>query len=145
MRTMRQLLCLLAIAAMFGCSGGSDDTLVNIDPPDVDPNLPPEVQIASLQVLTSNPQIPSDAGLPVTITALLKDANNNFVEGRTVAFAASSGGVTVTQPITDVAGRATAELSAAGDPTNRKVTHPDDLAWVRSAIMAGGPDRALEE
>ena len=33
----------------------------------------------------------------------------------------------------------------AGEPTNRKVTHPDDLAWVRSAIMAGGPVRALEE
>jgi len=33
----------------------------------------------------------------------------------------------------------------AGESTNRKVTHPDDLAWVRSAIMAGGPDRGHEE
>ena len=33
----------------------------------------------------------------------------------------------------------------AGESANRKVTHPDDLAWVRSAIMAGGPDRAREE
>ena len=24
----------------------------------------------------------------------------------------------------------------AGEPTNRKVTHPDDLAWVRSAVMS---------
>lgn len=33
----------------------------------------------------------------------------------------------------------------AGESANRKVTHPDDLAWVRSAIIASGPDRALEE
>lgn len=33
----------------------------------------------------------------------------------------------------------------AGESTNRKVTHPDDLAWVRSAIMASGPGRGHEE
>ncbi len=32
-----------------------------------------------------------------------------------------------------------------GEPTNRKVTHTDDLAWVRSAIMVDGPDRPVEE
>lgn len=33
----------------------------------------------------------------------------------------------------------------AGEAANRKVTHPDDLTWVRSAIMAGGPDLSAEE
>ena len=33
----------------------------------------------------------------------------------------------------------------AGESTNRKVTHPEDLAWVRSVIMAGGPDVSAEE
>lgn len=32
----------------------------------------------------------------------------------------------------------------AGEASNRKVTHPDDLAWVRSAIM-DGVDRSAEE
>ena len=32
-----------------------------------------------------------------------------------------------------------------GESTNRKVTHPEDLAWVRSVIMAGGPDVSAEE
>ncbi len=33
----------------------------------------------------------------------------------------------------------------AGESTNRKVTHPEDLAWARSVIMAGGPDVSTEE
>ena len=33
----------------------------------------------------------------------------------------------------------------AGESTNRKVTHPEDLAWARSVIMAGGPDVSAEE
>jgi 2-C-methyl-D-erythritol 4-phosphate cytidylyltransferase len=32
-----------------------------------------------------------------------------------------------------------------GEPTNRKVTHPVDLAWARSAIMADGPNLSTEE
>jgi len=33
----------------------------------------------------------------------------------------------------------------AGEPTNRKVTHPDDLEWVRSAIMTVDPDRSTPD
>lgn len=33
----------------------------------------------------------------------------------------------------------------AGESTNRKVTHPEDLVWARSVIMAGGPDVSAEE
>ena len=32
-----------------------------------------------------------------------------------------------------------------GEQANRKVTSPDDLDWVRSAIMAGGPNPSIEE
>ena len=32
-----------------------------------------------------------------------------------------------------------------GEPANRKVTQPDDLAWLRSAIMAVGPNPSTEE
>lgn len=33
----------------------------------------------------------------------------------------------------------------AGEPENRKVTHPDDLEWVRSVIMASGRERSAGE
>lgn len=33
----------------------------------------------------------------------------------------------------------------AGESTNRKVTQPDDLTWVRSAIMTAGTDRSVRD
>ncbi len=133
MRTLRLLLALSVIATLVGCgSGGDDDALVVPPVTTVDPTLPLPVEIASLEALTSNPQIPSDGGVPVTITALLRDVNNNFVAGQSVTFAADSGGLSVIQAdptiggapaaTTDENGRATAELSAAGDPTDRVIT-----------------------
>lgn len=120
MRTLRILLGVSLLATLAACSGGSDQTLVALPPVDpIDPGAPVPVEIATLEALTSNPQIPSDGGVPVTITALLKDANNNFVSGRNVVFSADSGGLFVTQAVTDENGRATADLTAAGDPTNR--------------------------
>ncbi|MDP9064454.1 MAG: Ig-like domain-containing protein, partial [Pseudomonadota bacterium] len=56
------------------------------------------------------------------ITALVRDANNNFMPNVTVSFHASSGGLAVTQAVTDAGGAATAMLDAAGDPTNRQIT-----------------------
>ena len=133
MRTFRYLISLAMLCMLMACSsGGNDDALttpvVDID----DPTAPPPIVVASLEALTSNPQIPSDGGVPVTITALLRDANNNFVAGQNVSFSADSGGLSVTQAdpdsiaspvaVTDGTGRATAELTAAGDPTNRVIT-----------------------
>jgi hypothetical protein len=86
----------------------------------------PAKQSVSLQ--TSSPQIPSDNSAPATITAFVKDANNNFVSGAVVHFQASSGGLAVTTPtggspgMTDAAGAATATLSVAGDPSIRAIT-----------------------
>jgi hypothetical protein len=71
---------------------------------------------------TSSPQIPSDGLKPATITALVRDAKNNFVSGATVAFTSTSGGLTVTNSgTTDANGSATATLTDAGDPTSRTI------------------------
>jgi hypothetical protein len=84
------------------------------------------VQVAqaktSLNLLTSLTSIPSDGSKTATITAYVRDANNNFVSGAVVGFQASSGGLTVTKGTTDTSGSATATLSSAGDPTNRSIT-----------------------
>jgi hypothetical protein len=77
---------------------------------------------SSLTIQTSLPQIPSDSSKAATITVLVRNGSNNFVSGVTVGFAATSGGLTVTQATTDATGAAIATLSAAGDPTNRNIT-----------------------
>ncbi len=76
----------------------------------------------TLSVITSLPQIPSDGTKSATITALVRNAQNQFVAGVAVTFTATSGGLTVTQATTNASGAATATLSAAGDPTNRTIT-----------------------
>jgi hypothetical protein len=76
----------------------------------------------TISVITSVPQIPSDSSKSATITALVRNAQNQFVSGVAVSFSATSGGLTVTQATTNANGAATATLSAAGDPANRTIT-----------------------
>ncbi len=76
----------------------------------------------TISVITSAPQIPSDSSKSATITALVRNAQNQFVSGVPVTFSATSGGLTVTQGTTGANGAATATLSAAGDPTDRNIT-----------------------
>lgn len=80
------------------------------------------VPVSTITVLTSSPTLPSDGSSPVDITALVRDANNNLVEGAFVAFNATSGGLTITQNTTDANGVATATLNNAGDPSLRTIT-----------------------
>jgi len=118
---MRKLsLLLLTIAAFLTACGSSDDSLNGSA---LGPGGLLSVPIGSLTLLTSSPQIPSDGGSDATITALVRDSNNNVVEGVPVVFTANSGSLVVTQPsVTDQAGQLTAELSTAGDTTNRTIT-----------------------
>ncbi|HMI36728.1 MAG TPA: Ig-like domain-containing protein [Steroidobacteraceae bacterium] len=76
----------------------------------------------TITLITSLPQIPSDGSKSATLTALVRDANNNVVSGVTVSFVATSGALTITQGVTDVSGTATATLSSGTDPTNRAIT-----------------------
>ena len=76
----------------------------------------------TLALQTDTPQLPSNNSKVATITALVRDGNNNFVPGVTVAFTADSGGLAVTQAVTDASGAAIAKLSTPNDPSNRNVT-----------------------
>jgi hypothetical protein len=76
----------------------------------------------SLELLVSSPQLDSNGAETVTLTALVRNANNNFVADVDVHFAADSGGIEVTSGTTDATGTATALLSTAGDPTIRTIT-----------------------
>ena len=76
----------------------------------------------TLTLTTDSPQVPSNNSKSANITAFVRGSNNQFLEGVTVSFQATSGGLTVTQAVTDASGAAKATLNAAGDPTNRTVT-----------------------
>lgn len=118
MRKLYYLLTLLFTTALTGC--GDSDTLNQVNLPD--PTLPPPTALASLDLLTSVPTLNSDGTTNAMISALVRDDSNNFVEGVTVIFSADSGGLANIQGTTDTSGVASAELSTAGDPTNRTIT-----------------------
>jgi hypothetical protein len=73
----------------------------------------------SITLVTSLPQIPSDGSKAATITAVVRNAANNFVSGVVVDFTATAGGgLTVTQGTTDASGTAIATLAAVSDASN---------------------------
>jgi hypothetical protein len=87
----------------------------------------------TLTILTSAPQIPSDSSTGATISAIVKDSNNNLLAGVPVAFQVTSGAVApvktaaggiagVTAGTTDANGLAQALVTTPGDPTNRTIT-----------------------
>lgn len=117
MRKFKFLPALLALA--LAACGGGDDAFVggggggggNVNN-----------GVAALTLITSSPTIPSDGTSPAQISAFARNASNQFVADVPVIFTASSGGLQVTQGVTDENGLATATLSSAGDPTNRTIT-----------------------
>jgi hypothetical protein len=118
MGKLKSILLIAAVAALAACSG-NDATLVNPG----GGGGGGTTDVATLTLLASSPQLPSDNAAPITITALVRDASNNIVENVPVTFSASSGGLVVTQPaVTDASGILTATLSTAGDASNRSIT-----------------------
>ncbi len=121
MHTLKLLLLTAAAAVLTACSGGSQDTLVNGGNSGNGTGGP--TTIGSLTLLTSSPQIPSDGTADATITALVRDSNNNVMADVPVVFTANSGSLVVAQPATtDDNGLLTAKLGIAGNPTNRAIT-----------------------
>src|SRR5690606_38794683 len=132
MRKLKSLLLTAALAALAACSGGSDDSLTG--PPSAGPNGPPPA-VATLALPTSSPQLPSDGTATATITALVRDANNNVMENVPIVFQSSSGSLSVSQPaVTDANGTLTAVLSTAGNPANRTITVSGTAGDAQSSV-----------
>jgi hypothetical protein len=109
---------LLSTDTIRGSVSGAGGTITNTVEVSVQTTT---VSADSLELLVSSPQMDSDGSEKVTLTALVRDINNNFVASVAVTFAATSGGIQVTSGTTDASGRATAVLETAGDPTNRLI------------------------
>lgn len=84
---------------------------------------------------TDMPQIPSNNSKAATITALVRDASNNFVSGVTVIFSSDSGGLAVTSGKTDASGAAVAVLSTPNDPSNRNITVTATVGTTKATIV----------
>ena len=78
--------------------------------------------VSSLILLSSSPQLDSIGTESVTLTALIRDENNNLMEDVSVTFSANSGAIQVVRSTTDATGTATASLGTAGNPANRDIT-----------------------
>ena len=85
--------------------------------------VPPTTsQVAALTLVAGTPSIPSDGSVTASVTAIARDASNLLMQGLPVSFTATSGGLAVTQPVTNASGQAVATLSTAGDATPRSIT-----------------------
>lgn len=79
--------------------------------------------VSSIQLLTSNSQLESAGTSTVTLTAVLKDTNNNVISNIPVVFSANNNGsLQIIRGTTDSTGTAQATLSTAGDKTIRTIT-----------------------
>lgn len=145
LKLLNPLAALCAAVLLAACGSGQLSTQGNgggaVDD-DADPGATPP---ASLTLLASSPQLASDASAVtagVTLTAIVKDANNNVLPGITVVFSTSdSGEIVVTNPAqTDETGRVTAVLTTGGDPQNRSITvraTAQDLTRTVTIVVVG--------
>jgi len=110
----------LACAGLLAACGGGGGS-PGATPNNPNPNAP---KVSSVVVTSNATQLASSgqAGTEVTLTALVKDANNTAVAGATVSFAASSGAVGTISGVSDASGIVTAKLSTGGDPSLRVIT-----------------------
>ena len=69
----------------------------------------------------------------MTLTAIVKDANNSALAGATVSFKADSGTISNTTRTTDANGTVVEKLSVKGDPTARAITITASAGAVTSA------------
>lgn len=106
----------------------------------------------TLTLLTSSPQIPSDNSKGATISAIVKDANNNLLAGVPVSFQVDSGAVAavattggVAPGTTDSTGLAQALVTTPGDPTNRTITvkAAAGTATAQLSVAVGGTSLTL--
>ena len=121
MDKLQKVLMLLLLAVIsYGLSGcGGEGAFSGGDDP-VDPGG--AANVASVLLLTSSPSMGTASSSQVSLTAQVKDSNNNLLEGENVIFTANGGALAVDSATTNASGIATATLSPTGDPSNRTIT-----------------------
>lgn len=111
---------LLAVV-LSSCGGGGDNSLTGGNV--INPSG--SSAVATLQLIASSTQLPSDQTNTnsVKISAVVRDANNNIVEGADLLFSASSGTIEeIDNGVTNASGIAEAFLKSFGNIANRTIT-----------------------
>ena len=134
MRT--QQYCAAAIVAalmatqLAGCGGGADANCGGSVQPAPTPTVPgpapapaPSAKVASVSLVFSSSELASAGavGSEVTVTALVKTAENTAVAGARVEFSADSGLLAAAAAVTDQSGNASATLGTGGSKLNRPI------------------------
>ncbi len=121
---MRKLGWITALAALVlaGCGGGGDGSSFGSSSSGSSSSGGTTITVASVLLVSSTSSILSDGTTSATLTAYVRDTANQFVSDVPVQFTSDSGGLQVTQAVTDTNGVATATLTSAGDPANRTIT-----------------------
>ncbi len=120
MRKIASVVMFWAAALVAGCGGGSSGSDDAFRPGAAAGATP--VAVSSVTATSSQVSILSDGSDSSTITAFVRGANNALISGATVAFSASSGGVSPASAVTGADGTATATLVTAGDASLRTIT-----------------------
>jgi hypothetical protein len=136
-----QQYCAAAILAtlLAGCGGGANDAQSPLGCTlgasancggSVQPTTPtpptvtdPAAKVATVSLVFSSNELASagTAGSEVTVTALVKTAENTAVAGARVEFSADSGLLAAAGAVTDQSGKATATLGTGGSKLNRPI------------------------
>lgn len=119
MRKFSTVVMFWAAALLAGCGGGSSDDAFR---PGTPAGAAPTATAATVTVTSNKVSILSDGSESATITAFVRDSGNALINGATVTFGASSGGISPPTATTGVDGTATATLVTAGDRTLRNIT-----------------------
>lgn len=131
-KAIKNQFLLIMVALLVACGGGGGNAFLG-DGNNNDNNTDAPTA-TSIVLVTDRGEIPSSGSAVALITALVRDANNNFVQGATVTFSASSGGIEVTQGQTNSSGRAAASLSAGGDRENRTITVTGSVSGLSASV-----------
>jgi hypothetical protein len=132
MRKLSNFTTLMAIMLIAACGGG--DGFVDTSGGGNTGTNPDAPVAAAVTVVTSSPSLPSDAGQKVTISAIVRDANNVAVKGVSVILSSDSGILTVASPVTDDSGVVTATLTAGSDPSNRTIMVTAEASGVTDTV-----------
>jgi hypothetical protein len=137
MRKLGWILMVAALSAAAGCGGGGTSSFATLSSSSSSSSSGTTAKVAAVSVVTSLPQIPSNNSASATITAFVRDADNNFLTGIPVLFSSTSGGLAVTTSVTDANGQATATLNTAGDPTTRTITVTATAGTMSASVPVG--------
>lgn len=121
------LLIAATLAILGGCGGGTGGSSATGTTTAASSPVAVNAAASTVQLLVSNPQMPSSGATPITLTVVVLGSTGQVVPGRTVVF--STGGDSTafinnvsSAGVSDANGLVTAQLNLGGSKVNRSIT-----------------------